>query len=119
MSIRLYMDEDSMESGLVRALRARSVDIVTAFEANMIKRTDAEHLEYATSQRRVLCTFNIGDFYRLHTDYLTQGKFHIGIILMQQQRYGVGEQLRRLLRLIADKSMDKMENQVEFLAHWN
>jgi predicted nuclease of predicted toxin-antitoxin system len=116
--IRLYFDEDSMHRSLVRALRARGVDVVTALDAGMIERADAEHLDYATGQGRVLCSFNVGDFYRLHTDYLSQGRPHAGIILMRQQYYSVGEQMRRLLRLIASKPADEMENWVEFLSAW-
>ncbi len=68
MKIRLYFDEDSMRRSLLRALRARGVDVITALDADMIERKDAEHLGYATQQGRVLCTFNARDFYRLHTD---------------------------------------------------
>ena len=41
MSIRLYIDEDSMDRALVRALRARGVDVTTALEEGMIEREDA------------------------------------------------------------------------------
>jgi hypothetical protein len=69
-------------------------------------------------QGRVLYTFNVGDFYRLHTAFLKQGKSHAGIILARQQRYPVGEQMRRLLKLIAAKSAEEMKNRVEFLSAW-
>jgi predicted nuclease of predicted toxin-antitoxin system len=118
MTIRLYLDEDSMRRSLVRALRARGIDVVTALDAGMIQQEDREHLAYASEHGRVLCTFNVAGFYRLHRDYLTQGKRHAGIILMQQQRSSVGEQLRRLLRLIASKSAEEMEDWVEFLSAW-
>ena len=118
MTIRLYLDEDSMRRSLVRALRARGVDVVTALDVEMIEQEDKEHLDYATKHRRVLCTFNVGDFYRLHSEYLAQGRRHAGIILMQQQRLSTSEQMRRLLRLIASKSGDEMESWVEFLSAW-
>jgi predicted nuclease of predicted toxin-antitoxin system len=118
MTIRLYFDEDSMHRGLVRALRARGGDVTTALDVGMIEREDTEHLDYATEQGRVLCTFNGGDFYRLHSDHLSHGKRHAGIILMQQRRFSVGEQMRRLLRLIANKSAGEMENWVELLSAW-
>jgi hypothetical protein len=117
-AIRLYMDEDSMDRSLLHALRARAVDVITAFEAGMIEHSDADHLDYATVQGRVLYTYNIGDFYHLHTDYLAQGRSHAGIILARQQRYSVGEQMRRLLRLIATRSAEEMKNTVEFLHVW-
>jgi hypothetical protein len=85
----------------------------------MIERSDADHLEYAASEGRVLCTFNIGDFWSLHAEYLAAGKRHAGIILMPQQRYGVGEQLRRLLRLAATLTPDAMANRAEFLSGWD
>ena len=74
MTIRLYLDEDSMHRGLVRALRARGVDVITALDVGMIEREDTEHLGYAAEQGRVLCTFNAGDFYRLHSDLSVPGQ---------------------------------------------
>lgn len=113
--IPLYLDEDSMDRDLVTALQARGVDVITAADAGMLGRSDADHLDYATSQGRVLFSFNRGDFYRLHTTYLTEGKSHTGIILASQQRYSIGEQMRQLLELIATKSAKEMLNNVEFL----
>ena len=118
MIFRLYIDEDSMSRALVRALRARNVDVTTALEEDMIGRTDSAHLDYATAQGRVLYSFNVGDFYRLHTTYLAQGKSHSGIIVSAQQAYSVGEQMRRLLRIIATTSAEQMCNSIEFLGHW-
>ena len=119
MKIRLYMDEDAMDQVLVKALRARSIDVLTALDAGMIEREDREHLDYATKQRRVVCTFNRGDFYRLHSEYVAQGKRHAGIVLMRQQHLSVGEQMRRMLKLIANKSAEEMENWIEFLSAWD
>lgn len=42
-----------------------------------------------------------------------------GIILARQRRNSVGEQMRRLLRLIATKPTEEMKNQVEFLSAWD
>ena len=107
-----------MRRSLARALRNRGVDMETALDAGMIEREDAEHLDYATQQGRVLCTFNVGDFYQLHTDYLTEGKSHAGIILMRQQRHSVGQQIRALLKLMATKSAEEMIDWIEFLSVW-
>src|SRR2546425_9851675 len=98
------MDEDSMEQALARALRARGLDILTAHEAGMVERADADHLAFATRMGRVLCTFNVGDFWTLHSHCLTSGRSHAGMILMPQQRYGLREQARRLLPLAATLS---------------
>ena len=107
-----------MHQGLVRALRVRGIDVVTALEARMIEQSDADHLRYATENGRVLCSFNARDYYRLHSEYLGQNEVHAGIILMPQQRYSIGEQMRRILRVVAGRSADGMRNRVEFLSAW-
>ncbi|MDA2934816.1 DUF5615 family PIN-like protein [Acidobacteria bacterium AH-259-D05] len=107
-----------MDLALVRALRARGVDVTTALDQGMVQRSDADHLAHASAQERVLYTFNVADFYDLHKDYLARRNSHAGIVLARQQHYTVGEQLRRLLRLIATKSAEEMKNNVEFLSKW-
>jgi hypothetical protein len=103
-----------MDKALVLALRARGADVLTAQEAGMIERQDDDHLEFATAKGRVLYSFNVGDYCRLQA----QGGSHAGLILAQQQRYSVGEQMRRLLRLIAARSAEDMRNHIEFLSAW-
>jgi hypothetical protein len=44
------------------------------------------------------------------------GQSHAGIILAAQQRYSVGEQMRRLLRLISALTAEEMRNRIEFLS---
>ncbi len=108
-----------MDGDLVRALQARGVDVLSALEAGMVEKSDPLHLEYATAQGRVLYSFNVGDFHRLHTAWLTEGRSHCGLILSKQQQYSVGEQMRRLLKLIATRSAEEMRNHVEFLGAWS
>lgn len=118
MQIRLYLDEDAMDSDLVRALRLRGVDLTTALDAGLISSADEGHLKYAIASERTLYSFNVGDFMALHTSYLAAGKPHAGIILGQQQRYSVGEQMRRLVRLVQMRSAESLRNRVEFLSAW-
>lgn len=107
-----------MSHALVRGLRARGVDVVTALEEGMIERDDDEHLEFAAKIERLLYSFNVGDFYSLHRRYLSEGKEHAGLILTRQQQFTIGEQLRRLLRLIAKVPAEEMKSRVEFLSAW-
>ena len=118
MAIRLYLDEDSMDKALVRALQARGVDVTTALEEDMIEQADEVHLSYATTQKRVLFSFNVGDFYGLHTAWLKENRSHTGIVLSLQQQYSVGEQMRRLLKLISQITAEEMKDRVEFLSNW-
>jgi hypothetical protein len=54
-------------------------------------------LAFATERGCVLDTFNVSDFYRLHAQWMTCGRGHGGMVLVPQQRFSVGEQLRRIL----------------------
>jgi Domain of unknown function (DUF5615) len=116
--IRIYIDEDSMSRAFVLALRSRNIDVLTALEARMIEREDRAHLMFAAAQGRVLYTFNVRDFYALHTQLVAEGGSHSGLILARQQQFSIGEQARRLLKLIATRSAEEMESRVEFLSAW-
>jgi hypothetical protein len=118
MQVRLYLDEDASARSLARGLRARGIDVLTAVEAGQLERDDPDQLEFATHQGRVIYTYNVAHFYRLHTVWAVQGKSHAGIILVAQGRFSVGEQLRRVLKLVANRSAEAMRNQVEFLSAW-
>jgi Domain of unknown function (DUF5615) len=116
--IRLYLDEDSEDLALVKALKERHVDVITTIASARLRRPDEDQLRWATTQNRVIYTCNVQDFYQLHTQFLTQLEPHSGIIMGQQQRYSIGTQLRGLLKLIEVKSAAEMQNQVEFLSSW-
>jgi uncharacterized protein DUF5615 len=116
--IRLYFDEDAMQSALLAALRARRVDVLTASDRGMLSRSDEEHLSHASSDGRVLYSFNIRDYSLLHEQWIAGGRNRSGIILAFQQRYSVGEQMRRLLRLLNQKAAMEMRSQLEYLSKW-
>ncbi len=116
--IHLYLDEDSMGHALTYLLRSRGFDVTTPEDEGTRGLSDVEQLDFATKQGRVIYTYNISDFCRLHTEYLKQGKLHAGVIVCQQQRYSIGEQVRRILYLAAIRSAEEMENNLEFLSAW-
>ena len=72
--ITLYLDEDMSRHQLIWALRARSFDVLTSFEAGMNAQSDDAQLSFAASQGRLLLTANARDFARLHRDWLCQGR---------------------------------------------
>lgn len=113
--IRLYLDEDTIKKALVQALRNAEIDLVTTSEANNLRRPDDEQLIWATEQNRVIYSFNVGDFYRLHSTYMQQNRSHAGIVLVQRQSYSVGEQLRGVQRLMDAMSAEEMRNKLVFL----
>jgi hypothetical protein len=117
--IHLYIDEDAMDSDLVAALRARGVAVTTALDAGLCGKPDEEQLAFATSRGCVLYTFYVSDFYGLHTEWTGTGREHAGMVLAQQQRFSIGEQLRRILHLHAAVTAVSMRSQVEFLSNWS
>ncbi|MBE0542937.1 MAG: DUF5615 family PIN-like protein [Verrucomicrobia bacterium] len=118
MTVRLYLDEDSSDLDLLRALRMRGVEVVSAIESGMDGQPDTEQLNWAASHGRAIYSSNRGDFCRLHSEMMRSGQRHAGIILVPQQRYSIGEQTNRLLRLIKTLTAEEMENRLEFLSGW-
>ncbi len=118
MRIKLFLDEDSQSSSLISALRLHDVDVLTVNETNRNGLTDESQLDFASAENRVIYTYNVGDFFQLHTEYLTNGKTHNGFIIGEQDRYNIGEQMRRLLRIIEFVSPDETENQIFFISNF-
>lgn len=87
-----------MDGDLVTALRSRRVETITATEADLIGNPDEDHLAFATAHDCVLYSFNISDFCRIQSHCIAAAREHGGIILAPQQKFSVGEQMRRLLR---------------------
>jgi hypothetical protein len=113
--IRLYLDEDTIKSAFVKALGNADLDVMTVADVGMLGYADEEQLIWSTQQKRVIYSFNIGDFCRLHRDYMIQSKTHTGIILAPQRQYSIGQQLKGLLKLVAANSAEDMMNQLIFL----
>jgi hypothetical protein len=114
--IRLYLDEDALQVSLVKALRESDIDVVTVTDAGRLGFSDEEQLIWAAEQTRLIYSFNMGDFHQLHSAFLSEGKSHAGIVLVQQQRYAIREQLRGLLKLITERSATDMIDQLVFLS---
>lgn len=72
-------------------------------------------MAYAAERECVLYSHNASDFHRLHSEWINAGRGRPGIILAPQQRFSIGEQLRRILRIRAAESM---RSRIEFLANW-
>ena len=82
-----------------------------------ISKSDQSQLAFAASVGRTIYTYNVGDFTALHSEYLTRETNLSGIIVGEQGRFGIGEQIRRLLRIIEAKSAEEMQNHIEFLSN--
>lgn len=84
----------------------------------MLGCADAEQLDWATAQGRVIYTYNAGDFCRMHSEYVRRERRHAGIVIGDQQTGSIGQELRRLLKLTEAKTAEAMEDSLEFLSNW-
>lgn len=108
-----------MDCDLVAALRFRGVESVTALDADLIGRADED--QFGFRDRTWVRPLHVQRlrFYRLHTRWAVVNREHAGLILALQQRFSVGEQLHRILRLRASMTAASMRNRAEFLSNWD
>ena len=104
----LFLDGDSCDSDFVAALRNRNVDVTSVIEVGFEERSDEDQMLWATSAGRVIYTFNARHFCQLHSTFLEAGRDHAGIVIGQQQRFSIGEQLRRMFRILNARSSSEM-----------
>ena len=116
--IRYHLDEDAGQLGLIAALSLRGVDVTSSQQEGLAGMPDQTLLEWCMRERRVLYTFNVRHFSALHKQFAKNGIDHAGIVIALQQHYSIGEQMRRLLRIAANKSAEDMKNNLEFLSAW-
>lgn len=62
-----------MARGLVRALRALGIEVLTTFEAGRLRSSDEEQLAFAALEGRAIYTANQADYARLHDRWMNPG----------------------------------------------
>ena len=113
--IKLYLDENVPEAIAVE-LRLRGHDIRTVKDAGRKGISDIDQLKYATSEDRTIFTFNVADFYKIHTEFVKKEINHSGIIFSKQLPIGtVVKALSKLLSFINSKDL---QNNTIWLSDW-
>ena len=115
MKIRLLLDED-VQVRLALALRSRDVDAISVQELGRRGLTDEEQLKFATAHGWTFFTYNVGDFARLHNQFIKEGREHRGIIVSRQ--LAIREALERICNLANTLTAAEMINRLEFLSSW-
>jgi len=107
--IRFYVDQH-FPGPVTQGLRRLGIDVLTAQEAGRCGLPDTDQLAFATTEERVMVTFD-SDYFALHQT----GIGHAGIAWCPQQKYRIGMlvQLLELLHGVTDR--DQMRNRVEYL----
>lgn len=111
--INIYTDEH-VHSAVIQGLRRRGVSVIRCQDVNMRTATDKAHFKYIIEHNYVLYTHD-DDFIAMAVRWKREGKIHPGIVYCHQQRYSIGEQIRRLKELTDILETEDMTNTVEFL----
>lgn len=114
-TVRFFTDED-VYGAIAVALRRSGFDAVSTPETGRLGESDESQLQWAADELRVLVTFNVAHFSRLHTEWIRQGYHHSGIVVSNQRP--IGEVLRQLQHLTRELDHDAMRDRLEFLNDW-
>jgi hypothetical protein len=113
VSFPLYMDHH-VPRVITQGLRARGVDVLTAFEDGTDRLSDSDLLDRAGQLGRVLFTQDY-DFLAETACRQQEGKFFRGVIFVHQTQTNIGVCIRDLELLAKTCDPQDMFNQVEFL----
>lgn len=81
--MKFYTDSH-IAAAVAEQARKRGLDVVRCQDVGKDDDSDLSHLEYATSQDRIVITAD-ADFPRLHNKWMAEGKNHAGILHVQQR----------------------------------
>ena len=81
--MRLYIDDDSVDLGLIRLLRRDGHDVHVPADVGLVGISDQAHLAHAIRDRRAVLTKNYGDFKDLHDLVVLAAQgHHAGILVV-------------------------------------
>jgi hypothetical protein len=82
--MRLYIDDDSVDPGLLRLLRRDGHDVQVPADVGLAGSTDQVHLAHATRAGRAILTRNYRDFEALHDLVVSAANgHHAGILVVR------------------------------------
>jgi len=94
---------------IVEGLKRRGVDILSAGELGKLGLTDDQQISVAKTNRAILFTHD-ADFLRIACH-----KRQPGIIYVHQQKFSVGECIKRIKAITETKEPAEMRNRIVFL----
>ncbi len=111
--LRAYADEHVV-AAVVQALHARGMDVVTVQDHGRQGADDADLLAEALRERRVMLT-NDKHFMVLAARHAARGETFAPVFFWPQQRRGVGEIVRSIIREASRRDYPTACSQVYFL----
>lgn len=119
--MRLYLDDDSARTLLVRLLMAEGHEVVIPEDFGLVGADDAIHFRQALRSCAVLLTHNYDDFQQLHELVIEAGGHHPGIFIVRRDNdptkdlspKGIVRAIRNFLA-----SAPPQQDSVVILNHW-
>lgn len=108
-AISLYLDEN-LSPQIAEQLRLRGIDAVSVRDLGLLGIGDADHLERAKGEGRVLVTTDV-DFLQM----AAMGIEHTGIVFGIQQEHTFGDWVRALEMICFVYLPEDMQNHVEYI----
>ncbi len=108
--IRVYLDEN-ISFAVSEGLKRRGIDAFSAKDANTLGFSDKQQLDFSISQKATLVTTDV-DFLRMLQKNNIE---HYGIIYFEQEKYGVGDIIRKIEELVTILEPENFRNHIEFL----
>jgi predicted nuclease of predicted toxin-antitoxin system len=115
-NIKLYLDED-VEVFLADAVRRRGYEANTTRDCGNLGNADLAQIAFAHRNGSVILTHNVQDFPRLHYEITGRNEHHNGFIVAKKESPTII--LRRLLKLLTEKSAEDMQDMLEYLSSWS
>ena len=105
-----FFFDEHIPSAVARGLQRRGLDGLTVQTAGRTGRSDQALLEFATSEGRVLFTFD-DDFLQLAAGQVV----HAGILFCSANKFSIGELIHAILLVNDIIGEEDMKNHIEFL----
>ena len=81
----LYIDDDTIDSALILALRQTGRDVRTPAEAGLSRAKDPVHFKQAIHEGRLLLSRNYDDFKKLHELVVEAQGRHPGVLVIRSE----------------------------------
>lgn len=119
--MKIYLDDDSANSLLVRLLTKEGHDVVIPPDLNCAGQKDARHFAVALKDGRTILTGNHHDYELLHELVLAAGGHHFGIFSVRKdndpKRDLTPAQIVRAVRKLLAASVP-LTDELHVLNHW-
>jgi hypothetical protein len=115
--LAFYIDHQ-YRAAVVRGLRTRGINVLTAFDDGTDRLDDESLLVRATELGRVLVTHDKG-FLGRAAEWQRSGRQFAGIVFAAQSPIDIGTAIEYLELIAHAMSPDEMRNHVEYIPAWH